>query len=105
MIVIEVQKSSQKDKDFWNISALIQRAIDKFFGRVVDDTPVDTGYAASRWINETADGDGEISNDAPYIDVLEEGWSDQAPDGMVEINIPQLEDDIEDILEGRKTLI
>jgi len=44
-----------------------------------DETPVDTGYAKSRWRLRR----DSISNDADYIDVLEDGWSKQAPKGML----------------------
>lgn len=52
-------------------------------------TPVDTGYARSRWeysFKEDENGNvvGIINNDAPYIGVLNTGWSKQAPKFFIE---------------------
>lgn len=50
-------------------------------------TPVLTGYAASRWTHEMEDGVGVITNDAPYIDRLNEGHSKQAPPKFIELTL------------------
>ena len=51
-------------------------------------TPVDTGYAASRWKYSMIKIDGElvgkIDNDAPYIGILNTGYSKQAPPFFIE---------------------
>lgn len=50
-------------------------------------TPVDTGRARQGWQAETPSkiGDeGHIINDVPYIDVLNNGHSTQAPAGFIE---------------------
>ncbi len=47
-------------------------------------TPVDTGYAKSRWKRSTNRKGGTINNDADYIDYLEKGSSSKAPNGMIE---------------------
>lgn len=51
-------------------------------------TPVDTGYAASRWtyemVKEGVQTVGKITNDAPYIGILNAGWSKQAPPFFIE---------------------
>ena len=51
-------------------------------------TPVDTGYARSRWEYETITVNGEtvgvINNDAPYIQYLNQGSSKQAPAFFIE---------------------
>jgi hypothetical protein len=51
-------------------------------------TPVDTGYAASRWKYEMVKINGElvgkIDNDAPYIGILNTGYSKQAPPFFIE---------------------
>ena len=51
-------------------------------------TPVDTGYAASRWKYKmiTINGElvGKIDNDAPYIGILNIGYSKQAPPFFIE---------------------
>jgi hypothetical protein len=48
-----------------------------------NNTPVDTGYAKSRWKRKTTRKGGTINNDADYIEYLEEGRSRQAPNGMI----------------------
>jgi len=51
-------------------------------------TPVDTGFAASRWKYKmtTINGElvGKIDNDAPYIGILNTGYSKQAPPFFIE---------------------
>jgi HK97 gp10 family phage protein len=52
-------------------------------------TPVDTGYARSRWTykykkDEEGNVIGVIDNDAPYIGILNTGWSKQAPSFFIE---------------------
>lgn len=80
------------------------KALDKKLDKYQDDvafavfedvkqlTPVDTGYAKSRW--EIDDGNWgsstRITNDAPYIGMLENGWSKQAPRGMIKVAMARL---------------
>ena len=51
-------------------------------------TPVDTGFAASRWkykmIKINGELVGKIDNDAPYIGILNAGHSKQAPPFFIE---------------------
>jgi hypothetical protein len=47
-------------------------------------TPVDTGYARSRWVIAELGGQIDVINDAPYIMRLNDGWSRQAPAGFIE---------------------
>lgn len=47
-------------------------------------TPVDTGYARSRWRLSPDGKDYAVSNDAPYIGRLNHGTSRQAPAHFVE---------------------
>lgn len=56
-------------------------------------TPVDTGYAKSRWrfqATEVLGAPNVIYNDAPYIIYLENGHSKQAPRGMVKVAMAKL---------------
>lgn len=56
-------------------------------------TPVDTGYAKSRWKftpTEVLGAPNIITNDAPYIIYLENGHSSQAPNGMVKVAMAKL---------------
>ena len=91
----------------------------ELFKRVIYKTPVDTGRARSNWqvtIGTTASGTVEIddksgaatmgkavadsrgfkagdtiylTNNLPYIRRLEEGWSRQAPAGMVALTVQE----------------
>lgn len=92
----------------------------ELFGSVIKDTPVDTGRAKGNWqttigapANSTVDRLGEsealadvsqqtasfgagkviyLSNNLPYIYRLEyDGWSDQAPAGMVRKNVARIQ--------------
>lgn len=47
-----------------------------------NETPVDTGYAKSRWRKRNTKDGAVIQNDADYIEYLEDGHSKQAPNGM-----------------------
>ena len=47
-------------------------------------TPVDTGNARSRWVVAELGPQIDITNDAPYIMRLNDGWSKQAPIGFIE---------------------
>ena len=55
-------------------------------------TPVDTGRARGNWHVEF---DGEqsatIYNNLPYMERLENGWSKQAPAGMVRVTLTEFE--------------
>lgn len=84
--------------------------------RMMERTPVDTGYAANSWLVTPNRNDvgslgnnnltariaavnqiklGEtiyINNGAEYIDILEKGHSQQAPRGMVQVTLPEVPD-------------
>jgi hypothetical protein len=47
-------------------------------------TPVDTGYARSRWVAVELGAHIDVLNDAPYIMVLNDGHSKQAAAGFIE---------------------
>lgn len=47
-------------------------------------TPVDTGNARSRWVLAELGPAIDITNDAPYIMRLNDGWSAQTPAGFIE---------------------
>ena len=70
---------------------IINEIAEDTFNRIVADTPVDTGRAAGGWdmTNLTRPGVVEFvyKNDVPYIVYLEFGSSQQAPKGMLRINL------------------
>jgi len=83
-------------------------------GRLREETPIDTGFARNSWYttnreddegtpgaNPTAEQQGidkqyklsevlYINNGAQYIGVLEDGHSQQAPQGMVSVVLPEV---------------
>ena len=84
---------------------------------IVRKTPVDTGRARASWdatigapSTKTAGGgysiqpDGKeevfIVSNLDYIEALENGHSQQAPQGMVTISVAEIEADIDGILQG-----
>lgn len=103
----------------------------KLFSAVILDTPVDTGRARSNWIVSTGkptritvekvddagavieDAQAEVeqssgdvvvylNNNLPYIVRLENGWSKQAPEGMVRKNVARIQRLVDQaIKEGR----
>lgn len=78
-------------KEQEKIDGLIEGVAMEVFRRIYDRTPVDTGYAQSRWtVDVNADG-FTVSNDAPYISFLEDGHSQQAPHGMVAVTINEID--------------
>lgn len=68
--------------------------IDEIMVRVVERTPVDTGNAKKGWYK---DSEG-VHNDVPYVDILENGWSDQAPNGFVRVSLEEIPRVIEDFI-------
>lgn len=91
-----------------------------FFSGTVKDTPVDTGRARGNWVTsvgspaqgeidredkpgttviaeivaKTPEGAGQetfMSNSLPYIEALEYGSSQKAPDGMVRRNLARVQ--------------
>jgi hypothetical protein len=64
---------------------------EELFWIVVDSSPVDTGYFKDAWeLNQISDDIWEIFNPTEYASFLEEGWSDQAPNGMLQPAMDEL---------------
>lgn len=64
---------------------------EELFEEIKENTPLDTGYCQSQWeISQTADDIFVIVNSAEYASFLEDGWSDQAPNGMVQPALEKL---------------
>lgn len=81
-----VALSAQLDKYPATVAAVVWEEVRQL-------TPVDTGYAKSRWQltpTEALGAPNFITNDAPYIIYLENGHSDQAPNGMVKVAMAKL---------------
>lgn len=65
--------------------------VTEMFDMVVEMSPVDTGYFKDAWeLNQLADDIWEIYNPTEYASFLEDGWSDQAPNGMLQPALNEL---------------
>ena len=69
----------------------LERELDRIMTRVAQDTlvvarkntPIDKGQARRGWRLENATNEKRIVNRVPYIDLLEQGRSKQAPRGIL----------------------
>tara|TARA_R100000734_G_C3315042_1_gene106824 strand:+ start:1486 stop:1800 length:315 start_codon:yes stop_codon:yes gene_type:complete len=61
---------------------VLNEVTDDLFNEVRQLTPVDTGRAQSGWQIMRGGDTNIISNAVPYIEPLDKGHSDQAPEGM-----------------------
>lgn len=65
------------------VEDVVQMVVDDFEDELIRNTPVDTGYAKSRWKKTRRGGKKSVlTNDAKYIEYLEKGSSKQAPKGI-----------------------
>ena len=71
-----------------DLDGILSDLIDEMLIRVVERTPVDSGQAKESWVRE----DTGFSSYLPYINRLEDGYSDQAPNGMVRITLEESQD-------------
>jgi hypothetical protein len=68
----------------------VNSVMDEFYTALKTNTPVNTGRARAGWkrFRKVNIGRGEtqnvFANTVPYIDRLNEGWSKQAPNGIVD---------------------
>lgn len=65
------------------ITGGVEKAGDDLLKNLKENTPVDSGYARSQWDIVKKEDNVEITNNAPYIDMLDNGHSGQAPNGIV----------------------
>ena len=74
----------------------------ELFNIVLANSPVDTGEYLANWqLNRLADDIWELYNPLEYASFLEDGWSGQAPNGVVGPAIDELPEILRDYL-GRK---
>jgi len=83
------QTISQVDNE---LKSAVRRLANDLFTEVKNTTPVDTGRARSGWKKKVNDQGFEISNNVPYVPVLDKGrhmtprgmrGSKQAPRGII----------------------
>lgn len=68
----------------------------KVYRRLIKLTPKDTGFAAGNWEYSFDEETAHFENDTPYISYLEDGWSSQAPDGIIQVVVSELGAMVED---------
>lgn len=66
------------DADEW------ERVCNEVFQFIVDITPVDTGVCRDAWEFYWSPTDCRMYNPTEYASYLDEGWSNQAPNGMIQ---------------------
>jgi hypothetical protein len=77
-----------------NMKRKITKAVDEISRDLLDElkatTPVDTGFARSRWKKKGSINNRVIENDAEYISFLDDGSSSQAKNGMTKPAIAKI---------------
>lgn len=65
------------------VGVFIDRLTDDLLVNAVTSTPVDKGRARRGWRKEKSFKQTRVVNRVPYINALEDGWSKQAPNGIL----------------------
>ena len=83
-----------------NIEGLVSYVSKEILDRVQLRTPVKSGRARDGWeLVQTSETEITINNNVPYIGLLEEGNSTQAPNGMVRVTLEEVPDIISKYLQ------
>ena len=80
------QAVSKLKRDIQKFTAKVAQT---FYEEVSRVTPIDRGRARRGWKLQRAGEKYVVENKVPYINVLEEGHSKQAPNGMIKPAIRQ----------------
>lgn len=76
------------------LDAALQKAVkdlaDDVYAMVVPLTPVRSGNARRNWTKTVSGNNFSIENHVPYIERLDQGWSKQAPNGIMQPLIDQI---------------
>lgn len=73
-------------------------AMEDFLALLIDLTPVATGLCASSWDADISSDEATFSNSCDYSSYLDEGWSSQASDGMINPALDQLPGILDDAM-------
>jgi hypothetical protein len=71
---------------------VFESAMEDFLSLLMVLTPVDTGNCVNSWSIDISEDSATATNDAEYASFLDDGWSQQAPDGMTEPALAELPD-------------
>lgn len=67
-------------------------AMEEAFQMLVDGTPVDTGTCQAAWVSDISDEEATFYNPTEYASYLDEGISDQAPNGIIDPVLAEIPD-------------
>lgn len=67
-----------------------QSVCEELLDTLMDLTPVDTGFCRDSWSMDFSPASCTFVNDAEYASYLDEGWSQQAPNGMTKPALEKL---------------
>lgn len=67
-------------------------SMEDFLQVLIELTPVDTGFCQDSWEMEGDEDLMVFHNNAEYSSFLDDGWSQQAPDGMTDPALAELPD-------------
>ena len=82
------------EKPLLDLDVIKELLLNELLIRVEERTPVDSGNARNNW-ERTEDG---FKNETPYINRLEDGWSDQAPNGMLRLTVEEAQNIFDNIV-------
>lgn len=74
------------------------KACEDFVDVLIELTPVDTGFCSESWELVIDDDLAVFHNNADYSSYLDEGWSQQAPDGITDPALEQFPDILDEWL-------
>ncbi|WP_422847213.1 hypothetical protein ACOYR4_15410 [Acidovorax sp. M14] len=83
------------------VNEFLQKFGTEFKSRLERRTPVKTGYAQSQYVMDVNTDDLTITNNVDYIVRLEEGHSQQAPQGMLRITLEESQDIADEIIRSK----
>lgn len=67
-------------------------AMEDVFQIIVDSTPVDTGTCQAAWVSDISSDEATFFNPTEYASYLDEGWSNQAPNGIIDPALAEIPD-------------
>ena len=75
-ISLTIENTSLTPEEFDSLCADVYKELQ-------DNTPVDTGFCRDQWTYSINGDTAVFYNPTPYASYLEDGWSSQAPNGMI----------------------
>jgi len=75
-IALEIETRRLSEEDFTDVC-------EQVFEFCQETSPVDTGFFQSEWVMNLEYPRCRIFNDTEYASYLDEGWSKQAPNGII----------------------